>query len=81
MKRRRSTFIRYAWDEREALSPVEFSIALGAILLTLITMIVILLSGPAVAPSTAPHVLGPERGDRAYCWYVSNPCNDQLPTK
>ena len=81
MKRRRSTFIRHAWGEREALSLVEFSIALGAILFTLITMIAILLSGPAVAPSTAPHVLGPERGDRAYCWYVSNPCNDQLPTK
>ena len=83
MNRRRKTFIRHAWDERDILSPAQFALTMGAIVLTLACMLVILVGGPLATPGKAPGTLGPERSDRAYCWYVSDPCSphNQLPTK
>ena len=81
MKRRRPTFIRLAWDERTVLSPAEFAIVISAIVLTLVTMLIVLFGIPSAASSNATQILGPERSDRAYCWYVSDPCSNQLPTK
>lgn len=68
----RSTFIHRTWRERAGATRREAVVVTAAFALTVIA-VVIALSAPAATPRPQP--LGPERSDRAYCWYVSDPCS------
>ena len=72
--KRRSTFVPRSRDRQTALSIHELVLIFGTIVLTLLIMLMIAVSA-AKHPTPQPGVLGPERGDRAYCWYVSDPCS------
>ena len=81
--KRRKTYIEDALSERVTLSRFEYALVLGAISVVIACMLVVLIGGPLGVTAKAPGTLGPERSDRAYCWYVSDPCSphNQLTTK
>lgn len=78
--KRRSTFVRRTWAEHTSVTRRDAVVVVGAFTVAVIAAVVAL---SAQAATPRPATLGPERSDRAYCWYVSDPCSthDQLPTK
>ena len=76
--KRRSTFVHRPWWEHTGVTRRDAVVVVGAFTVAVIAAVVAL-SAPAATPRPQP--LGPERSDRAYCWYVSDPCSAQLVTK
>lgn len=81
MKHRRPSFIRPPQQARVDLTAADLAVIVGALLIILGTILIVAIAAASSAPR--PTTLGPERSDRAYCWYTSDPCSarDQLVTK